>query len=330
MADEIKEIDIQVSINEDINEASFILAPKSAQNMNEIYAAHLEEKIGGQIKAYKEDVECALDIVRNSEKEIEDFRTTIEESKIKCENAEEKSQNALTKVNNRANLNLSNLTEEGEAHFDNRYVNIAGDTMTGHLTLENGQIVIRSTNMDSADETAPSEQLTSRQIFFTDKNGNILGQMYTARTVANSQVFTMTVRRKLGGADKATSMSLFVDTNGIARFEFPRCTTKPTTASTASHNRTSLVSQNYLNGTSGYRVWTDGYCEQWGFMAGGTATVTLLKPYSDTTYAITLGLTDFNGSTYAPTIHSRTKSSFVIYTIAADRNCFWKTCGYIN
>lgn len=225
-----------------------------------------------------------------------------------------------------ANTDLSNLSEIGEAKF----VNKSGDTMTGQLSMQDAQIVIRSSNMDSADETAPSEALTSRQIFFTDKNGNILGQMYTARTVANSQIYNVTVRRKLGGADKSASMSLYLDANGIARFEFPRNTTKPTTTSTASASRTSLVTQNYLNGTSGYRVWSDGYCEQWGFVTTHNTTVTLLKSYSDTNYAILLGTADYNSGTYASTVHTRTKNSFVVNTIGNDRHCFWKTCGYIN
>lgn len=329
MADEIKEIDIQVSINEDINEASFILAPKSAQNMNEIYAAHLEEKIGGQIKAYKEDVECALDIVRNSEKEIEDFRTTIEESKIKCENAEEKSQNALTEVNNRANLNLSNLTEEGEAHFDNRYVNIAGDTMTGNLIIKNinNNVAVRlqTTNIAYNETITTNGGMGHYDVL--DKNGDWIAIFGTEKYTDGRNQAKMQVKG-IDGTQARVNLRVYAD--GKTGCDFPRCNTKPTTTSSARGDLVAVVVQNYLNGTSGYRVWTDGYCEQWGFVTTHNATVTLLKSYSDTNYAITLGTADFAGGTYASTVHTRTKNSFIVYTLGDDRNCFWKTCGYIN
>lgn len=51
-----------------------------------------------------------------------------------------------------------------------------------------------------------------------------------------------------------------------------------------------VVIETYRNGSSWYRIWSDGWCEQGGYSAGtgswGTATITLLKPYADTTYNI--------------------------------------------
>lgn len=45
----------------------------------------------------------------------------------------------------------------------------------------------------------------------------------------------------------------------------------------------------YVNGTSGYRIWSDGYCEQWGFNPATAQdrtpyALTLLKTYKDTNY----------------------------------------------
>lgn len=47
------------------------------------------------------------------------------------------------------------------------------------------------------------------------------------------------------------------------------------------------VVETYQNGTSWYRVYSDGWCEQGGHInagGGANATVTLLKPYKDTNY----------------------------------------------
>lgn len=45
----------------------------------------------------------------------------------------------------------------------------------------------------------------------------------------------------------------------------------------------------YVSGTSGYNIWSNGYCEQWGKVASGGAgfvTVTLLKTMKDTNYCL--------------------------------------------
>ena len=50
------------------------------------------------------------------------------------------------------------------------------------------------------------------------------------------------------------------------------------------------ITETYVNGTSGYRIWSDGYCEQWGvtseLTSNSTNEITLLKPYRDTNYII--------------------------------------------
>ena len=79
----------------------------------------------------------------------------------------------------------------------------------------------------------------------------------------------------------------------------------------------------YVNGTSGYRIWSDGYCEQWGYVgtAGGgnyATTVTLLKTYRDTNYCIMRCLnSNFDNVVYGGHIGVRTgtqtTNSFGVY-----------------
>ena len=53
------------------------------------------------------------------------------------------------------------------------------------------------------------------------------------------------------------------------------------------------IKDDYVNGTSGYRIWNNGYCEQWGNTGAiadyALVNVTLLKAYRDTNYNITTG-----------------------------------------
>lgn len=79
-------------------------------------------------------------------------------------------------------------------------------------------------------------------------------------------------------------------TNGLAN---TICTTEATTTSTASSQTPAVVIENYVNGTSWYRVWSDGWCEQGGIATGGNnatgALVSLLKNYTNTNYTLVTG-----------------------------------------
>lgn len=101
-----------------------------------------------------------------------------------------------------------------------------------------------------------------------------------------------------------------------------------------------ILTESYINGSSWYRVYSDGWCEQGGrFNANNTATtasytVNLLKSYKDTNYSIvTCGYSNHadqfkNG--VAP--YSFTTSSFVIQTFNNDalQPIVWQASGYIN
>lgn len=79
--------------------------------------------------------------------------------------------------------------------------------------------------------------------------------------------------------------------DGSTYFVFPKATTPATTRSTASDGKIAAVVQNYRNGTSWYRVWSDGWIEQGGYLAntannysGTKFTITFLKPFKNTNY----------------------------------------------
>ena len=97
------------------------------------------------------------------------------------------------------------------------------------------------------------------------------------------------------------------------------------------------VVETYQNGTSWYRVWSDGWCEQGGYSTSSNVTITLLKTYANTNYTITLGKAFKNETnTRIPNIVSTTKTTaqFKVtgtYNNTAGTDCYfyWETKGYM-
>ena len=107
-----------------------------------------------------------------------------------------------------------------------------------------------------------------------------------------------------------------------------------------------VIVESYVNGTSGYNVYSNGYCEQWG-RAGGIALNTwhfvyFLKEFKDPDYLLI-------GSCFDPSISTSYPDQLFAYrsplqttgfyggirylsggTVYADRGFTWKACGYIK
>lgn len=119
-------------------------------------------------------------------------------------------------------------------------------------------------------------------------------------------------------------------------FNFTKCTTKATTTSTASNSKVAVIVQNYKNGNSWYRVWSDGWIEQGGAVSttnNGEKSVSLIKTMTTTNYFVTAQTTGsrINNVTYlnSYTIVSRTTSGFTLYVgYTDDRTTLWYACGY--
>ena len=85
----------------------------------------------------------------------------------------------------------------------------------------------------------------------------------------------------------------------------------------------------YVNGTSGYRIWSDGYCEQWGTSQSGT-TVVFAKTFKDKNYKIILGPRDSSNIGYGLHANSRSVSSFTIFLYGSDTDkADWIASGYL-
>lgn len=98
-----------------------------------------------------------------------------------------------------------------------------------------------------------------------------------------------------------------------------------------------ILEESYVNGTSWYRVYSDGWCEQGGQVSINTnTTITLLKPYKDTNYNL---LNTINND-YQSNSNPCTWSSASAYRVSASQirlnyssggnGRTWQACGYIR
>lgn len=124
-------------------------------------------------------------------------------------------------------------------------------------------ITLQSTVID---KTQPASSSKFHGIEIKDKNGERLVYLGAKQ-----------------GDDGVTNIVLQNNAGNNGGFSFPKCTTKPTTVSTASDLKVAVVIQNYISGNSWYRVWSDGWCEQGGIIKGNEAnkTITFMKPYKN-------------------------------------------------
>ncbi|MBR6164145.1 hypothetical protein IKQ26_09720 [bacterium] len=108
------------------------------------------------------------------------------------------------------------------------------------------------------------------------------------------------------------------------------CVTEPTTDSTATLNKPAVVKENYLNGTDGYKVYSDGLIVQWGQGSTANNSCSFLKPFSDTNYCLlirpnynqSVGIA--SGYYYADKYTDRFEKTLDTVTMAFD----WVAIGY--
>ena len=90
----------------------------------------------------------------------------------------------------------------------------------------------------------------------------------------------------------------------------------------------------YVNGTSWYRIWSDGWCEQGGELGSGSSVVTFLKPFKDTNYIALISGADENYNIVYIT-SKRTTTSMTAVAKQSNGNSYtksvkhWRVCGYI-
>lgn len=91
------------------------------------------------------------------------------------------------------------------------------------------------------------------------------------------------------------------------------------------------IDETYVNGTSGYIVYSNGLCEQWGRFSTGATNIYFLKSYIDTNYVVTYMQNGAASATIERVgLEYFYKDSFIVNTISANMvPACWRSLGYI-
>ena len=101
-------------------------------------------------------------------------------------------------------------------------------------------------------------------------------------------------------------------------------------------NARPYITETYVNGTSGYIVYSNGLCEQWGYQTNISFTewtvISLLKEYKDSNYCITAINAGSVQNIYparvgSPSVNTSNSFSVIVQSTTA---VFWRTFGYIS
>lgn len=257
----------------------------------------------------------------------------------------------------KANISLDNLDDIGEARFNDIYSNIqdiysnienlnsdvnntiadvnevaetkvskSGDTLTGDLTINKNRPFIYFNNPTVDATLTPSAWTGLGSIYMRDMNNVLSGYIESSLTISNNTNIAIGARKRIDDTNYSSAINLTVDASGKSYFEFPCCTTKATTTSSAKNNSVAVIVQNYVSGTSWYRVWSDGWIEQGGCWSGSTGTtITLPKSFSNANW--TLSYANWGGTCYA----NKSGTNKIIFHDVQNANSVgysWYACGY--
>lgn len=246
------------------------------------------------------------------------------------------------KDNNTAALSDSTAWEE----FN--YVLKTGDIMTGQLAFDkslNGYTTSNinkfplKTQMDCITDAnnLPAVNVYGNGRVCVDNNGDYCYREYDRWNTAGQYLKQWQVTcRDANNVAQLASFSLSVDVNGKTTFLFPKCDTAGTTTSTASNDKVAVITKNYKNGDSWYRIWSDGWKEQGGVVtitgSTDTGSVSLLNNFADTNYTIVSNADTTYTIEHQTVVENKATSGFdlVIPALTSSANVpvMWYACGY--
>ena len=249
-----------------------------------------------------------------------------------------------------ADVNLSNLSESGEAHFanpglsnlsdegveylDTNYLPLAGNsedtpvTGTIYISKGNGNIIrYHDTDLNVTDMETPSSAVYPMGIYCYDTDDYLCGAFELAHTTDNEFTSHIYSRRIIDGTKYMASLRTVCDEDGYIYATAPTYTADYTDSSTKIVTTAFLnkvLSGNYSNfikysqARTGYLKFSNGIIINWGYCstdsAGDSVTVTYATSFSGTTNnnIAVAQIRSSAGSNAYPIITSRTASSVTI------------------
>lgn len=170
----------------------------------------------------------------------------------------------------------------------NVVMHLTGRNRTAGATNFSGpSIYSYAPNYDMTDESAANQaNAFGVQLLPLDKNGQHWGyfQFYNSyySNTGTSVLSAWGVHRYVDGVLKSGTVSLGVSEQSTW-FSFPKCTSRPTTTSSAGTSNVDVIVKNYYSSTKGYVQFSSGLKIQWGRRSSsltGTAVQSFVTPFS--------------------------------------------------
>ena len=215
-----------------------------------------------------------------------------------------------------------------------------GSIMTGSLKIRNAGLDLFDTRVTKGVNPSATSY---NGIRFNDANSTTASAYPDTRLgVLESVVLTdgkiqmvMAAYQNKVSTTVSSRITLSIAQDGTTYCDFPKCTTKATTTSSARSDKVAVIVQNYLNGTSWYRIWSDGWVEQGGYISASTSTTQvnkLLIKMANANYHINITAIVDTWSGGLNSVFDRTVDSFKLWT--SDDSSFnsapivWEVKGY--
>lgn len=161
--------------------------------------------------------------------------------------------------------------------------------------------------------------------FYSSKNGDL----YITRCNSTGNTWELGYFNLEVVSNKVTSISSSsTDTQyPSAKCVYDELTNKADTDLSNVPTSKGILTESYVNGTSGYRVYADNYCVQWGRFTGKSGTITLLKSYADTNYSVAYSSAARISWFCIP---STVNTMIVASDSSNSYDCYWITTGFIG
>ena len=199
---------------------------------------------------------------------------------------------------------------------------LVSDGAASNFNAQGGAFQTKTAGYTQAVQTGKSE--ASENIDFdASRSSSIYGNSSTVQPQTIKVLYYIVIATTTKTDIQADIDQIASDLNGKADVDLTNCT-KP------------HIVETYVNGTSWYRVYSDGWCEQGGYVGTGPAptTVTLLKQMADTNYKASVQQANNGGGN--PQHYSSVVIGITTTTITVNQFSnyffpyFWEVKGYIE
>lgn len=141
--------------------------------------------------------------------------------------------------------------------------------------------------------------------------------------------------KQFNGTEKVLFEKIFIGKVIIKDSQIESVSTNPYKSkmvTVVNHTNSAQVIETYQNGSSWYRIYSDGWCEQGGnVLVNATLTLTFLKPFKDTNYKFFVQSTYKGGNTIVMVMNNTKSISSIQISPGyySSGNSDWVACGYL-